>query len=128
MEEQVIQTPVAPEPQPVAGADTAQPTLDVSGIKAEYESQINALKVQAAEADERFQGIKAKLDEVYKKQDDQGKISGRKPTKPPKKKTRRSPNSTANWRTFARLTKPQQCAQRRCRLSAKLAQLTPSKC
>jgi peptidoglycan hydrolase CwlO-like protein len=73
MEEQVIQTPVAPEPQPVAGADTAQPTLDVSGIKAEYESQINALKVQAAEADERFQGIKAKLDEVYKKQDDQRK-------------------------------------------------------
>jgi hypothetical protein len=73
MEEQVIQTPVAPEPQPVAGADTAQPTLDVSGIKAEYESQINALKVQAAEADERFQGIKAKLDKIYKKQDDQRK-------------------------------------------------------
>lgn len=73
MEEQVIQTPVAPEPQPVAGADLVQPTPDVSGIKAEYESQINALKVQAAEADERFQGIKAKLDEVYKKQDDQRK-------------------------------------------------------
>lgn len=73
MEEQVIQTPVAPEPQPVAGADLVQPTPDVSGIKAEYESQINALKAQAAEADERFQGIKAKLDEVYKKQDDQRK-------------------------------------------------------
>lgn len=73
MEEQVIQTPVAPEPQPVAGADTAQITPDVSGIKAEYESQINALKAQAVEADERFQGIKAKLDEVYKKQDDQRK-------------------------------------------------------
>lgn len=73
MEEQVIQTPVAPEPQPVAGADLVQPTPDVSGIKAEYESQINALKDQAAEAEERFQGIKAKLDEVYKKQDDQRK-------------------------------------------------------
>lgn len=64
---------MATPPQPVAGADTAQPTLDVTGIKAEYESQINALKVQAVEADERFQGIKAKLDEVYKKQDDQRK-------------------------------------------------------
>jgi len=74
MEEQVIQeTPVATPPQPVAGADTAQPTPDVTGIKAEYESQIQALKAQSAEAEERFQGIKAKLDEVYKKQDDQRK-------------------------------------------------------
>lgn len=64
---------MATPPQPVAGADTAQPTPDVTSIKAEYESQINALKAQAAEADERFQGIKAKLDEVYKKQDDQRK-------------------------------------------------------
>lgn len=64
---------MATPPQPVAGADTAQPTPDVTGIKAEYESQIQALKAQAAEADERFQGIKAKLDEVYKKQDDQRK-------------------------------------------------------
>jgi len=64
---------VATPPQPVAGADTAQPTPDVTGIKAEYESQIQALKAQSAEAEERFQGIKAKLDEVYKKQDDQRK-------------------------------------------------------
>lgn len=64
---------MATPPQPVAGADTAQPTLDVNSIKAEYESQINSLKAQAAEADEKFQGIKAKLDEVYKKQDDQRK-------------------------------------------------------
>jgi hypothetical protein len=73
MEEQVIQTPVAPETQPVAGADVAQPTLDVSNIKAEYESQIQALKAQATDAEEKFQGIKSKLDEVYKKQDDQRK-------------------------------------------------------
>ena len=73
MEEQVIQTPVAPEPQSVTGADTAQPTPDVTGIKAEYESQIQALRAQATEAEEKFQGIKAKLDEVYKKQDDQRK-------------------------------------------------------
>ncbi len=69
MEEQVIQTPVAPETQPVAGADTA-PQPD---FRAEYESQIAALKAQAIEAEEKFQGIKSKLDEVYKKQDEQRK-------------------------------------------------------
>lgn len=69
MEEQVIQTPVAPETQPVAGADTA-PQPD---FRAEYESQIAALKAQAVEAEEKFQGIKGKLDEVYKKQDEQRK-------------------------------------------------------
>ena len=69
MEEQVIQeTPVATPTQPVAGTDAAQPDF-----RAEYEAQINALKNQAVEAEERFQGIKAKLDEVYKKQDEQRK-------------------------------------------------------
>ncbi len=72
MEEQVIQTPVAPETQPVAGADTA-PTPDLSVIRADYEAQLSALKTQAADAEERFQGIKTKLDEVYKKQDEQRK-------------------------------------------------------
>jgi len=74
MEEQVIQeSPVATPTQPVAGTDIAPPTPDVSSIKAEYESQLQALKAQATEAEEKFQGIKAKLDEVYKKQDDQRK-------------------------------------------------------
>ena len=69
MEEQVIQTPVAPETQPVTGADTAfQPD-----IRAEYEGQLAALKAQAVDAEEKFQGIKTKLDEVYKKQDEQRK-------------------------------------------------------
>ena len=72
MEEQVIQTPVAPETQPVAGADTA-PTPDLSVVRADYEAQLSALKTQAADAEERFQGIKTKLDEVYKKQDEQRK-------------------------------------------------------
>lgn len=54
--------------QPVAGTDAPQPDL-----RSEYEAQINALKTQALEAEERFQGIKNKLDEVYKKQDDQRK-------------------------------------------------------
>jgi hypothetical protein len=69
MEEQVIQeTPVASPTQSVAGTDA--PQLD---FRAEYEAQINALKNQAVEAEERFQGIKLKLDEVYKKQDEQRK-------------------------------------------------------
>lgn len=72
MEEQVIQeAPVVQPEQPVAAAD---PAPDPSAaLKAEYESQLSALQTQAAEAEERFQGIKAKLDEVYKKQDDQRK-------------------------------------------------------
>jgi len=64
---------VATPDQPVAGADTA-PQIDQSAqLRAEYESQIAAFRAQAAEAEEKFQGIKSKLDEVYKKQDDQRK-------------------------------------------------------
>lgn len=58
--------------QPVAGADTA-PSPDLNAIRTDYENQINSLKNQAAEAEERFQGIKSKLDEVYKRQDEQRK-------------------------------------------------------
>ena len=57
---------VSPE-QPVA--ETATPTVDVSA----YEQQIQALQKRAAEAEEKFQGIKGKLDDVYKKQDEQRK-------------------------------------------------------
>ena len=54
--------------QPVA--ETAPtPAVDVSA----YEQQIQALQQRASEAEEKFQGIKGKLDEVYKKQDDQRK-------------------------------------------------------
>ena len=59
--------------QPVAGADTAPQVDQSTQLRAEYESQIANLKAQAAEAEEKFQGIKNKLDEVYKKQDDQRK-------------------------------------------------------
>ena len=67
MEEQVIQeTPVAPSEQPVA--ETANTVnIDVSA----YEQKIQALQQRAAEAEEKFQGIKGKLDDVYKKQDEQ---------------------------------------------------------
>jgi hypothetical protein len=74
MEEQVIQdTPVASPDQPVAGADTAPQPDHTAAVKVEYESKLASLQKQAAEAEERFQGIKSKLDEVYKKQDDQRK-------------------------------------------------------
>jgi hypothetical protein len=68
MEEQVIQEmPVATPDQPVAETATSTPAVDVSA----YEQQIQALKVRANEAEDKFQGIKGKLDDVYKKQDDQ---------------------------------------------------------
>ena len=53
--------------QPVAETATSIPAADVSA----YEQQIQALKVRASEAEDKFQGIKGKLDDVYKKQDDQ---------------------------------------------------------
>jgi hypothetical protein len=71
MEEQVIETPVAPQDQSVTGADTAPAFAAPTPATAEYEAQIAALKQQAIDAEERFQGIKSKLDEVYKRQDDQ---------------------------------------------------------
>ena len=65
MEEQVIQeTPVVSPEQPVAATET--PAVDVSA----YEQQIKALQQRASEAEEKFQGVKGKLDEVYKKQKD----------------------------------------------------------
>ncbi len=70
MEEQVIQdAPVAQPEQPVAAANNAPDP--VASVRAEYEAQLSALQNKANEAEERFQGIKSKLDEVYKKQDDQ---------------------------------------------------------
>nr|BAR39196.1 phage minor structural protein GP20 [uncultured Mediterranean phage uvMED] len=51
----------------MAETATSTPAVDVSA----YEQQIQALKVRASEAEDKFQGIKGKLDDVYKKQDDQ---------------------------------------------------------
>ena len=97
MEEKVIQPEsVTPAEQPVAETTIPQaPNLD--SVKAEYESKIAALEAKIAEEGEKFQGIKTKLDDVYKKADDKrkshsktkgnGKTYGKKPTKPLKKKT-----------------------------------------
>ena len=57
---------MASSEQPVA--ETANTVnVDVSA----YEQQIQALQQRASEAEEKFQGIKGKLDDVYKKQDEQ---------------------------------------------------------
>ena len=67
MEEQVIQeTPVASSEQPVAET-TNTVNIDASAS----EQKIQALQQRASEAEEKFQGIKGKLDDVYKKQDEQ---------------------------------------------------------
>ena len=73
MEEKVIQPEsVTPAEQPVAETPAPQaPNLD--SVKAEYESKISALEAKIAEEGEKFKGIKTKLDDVYKKQDDQRK-------------------------------------------------------
>ena len=69
MEEQVIQeTPVASSEQPVAETTG---TVNIVDNTAAYEQQIQALTQRATEAEEKFQGIKGKLDDVYKKQDEQ---------------------------------------------------------
>ena len=73
IEEQVIQSDsVNPAEQPVAET-ASQPTQpqspDLTSIKAEYESQLNALKKQVAEEQEKFRGAKNKLYEVYKKKE-----------------------------------------------------------
>jgi hypothetical protein len=77
IEEQVIQPDsVNPAEQPVAET-ASQPTQpqapNLDTIKAEYEAQVAAARKEAAEAQEKFKGIKTKLDDVYKQKDQQRK-------------------------------------------------------
>ena len=77
IEEQVIQPDsVNPAEQPVAET-ASQPTQpqapNLDALKAEYEAQIAAARKEAAEAQEKFKGIKTKLDDVYKQKDQQRK-------------------------------------------------------
>ena len=71
IEEKVIQPEsVTPAEQPVAGTDAQQPAAsNLDTLKAEYEQQIAALKAANAETEEKFKGIKGKLDDVYTKAD-----------------------------------------------------------
>ena len=72
IEEKVIQ------PESVTNAEqsvteTPSQTINLDSIKAEYEAQLSALRKQVAEEQEKFKGAKSKLDEVYKKKDQQRK-------------------------------------------------------
>ena len=77
IEETVIQPEsVTSAEQPVAETPSqpTQPTApNLDSLKAEYEAQIAAARKEAAEAQEKFQGIKTKLDDVYKQKDQQRK-------------------------------------------------------
>ena len=77
IEEKVIQPEsVTNAEQPVAET-ASQPTQpqapNLDSIKAEYEAKLAAARKEAAEAQEKFQGIKGKLDDVYKQKDQQRK-------------------------------------------------------
>ena len=77
IEEQVIQPDsVTPAEQPVAET-ASQPTQpqapNLDSVKAEYEAKLAAARKEAADAQEKFQGIKGKLDDVYKQKDQQRK-------------------------------------------------------
>ena len=61
-DQSVTETPSQTQPQPQA------PNLD--SVKAEYESKLAAAQKEAAEAQEKFQGIKTKLDDVYKQKEE----------------------------------------------------------
>ena len=77
IEEKVIQSDsVNPAEQPVAET-ASQPTQpqapNLDAVKAEYENQLSALRKQVADSEEKFKGIKTKLDDVYKQKDQQRK-------------------------------------------------------
>ena len=71
IEEKVIQPEsVTNAEQPVADTPSQPQAPNLDAIKAEYESQVAAARKEAAEAQEKFQGIKSKLDEVYKQREE----------------------------------------------------------
>jgi len=74
IEEKVVQSEsVTSSEQPVADTPSQPTAPNLDSVKAEYEAQIAAARKEAAEAQEKFKGIKTKLDDVYKQKDDQRK-------------------------------------------------------
>ena len=77
IEEQVIQPEsVTSTEQPVAET-ASQPTQpqapNLDSVKTEYEAKLTAARKEAADLQEKFKGIKTKLDDVYKQKDEQRK-------------------------------------------------------
>ena len=71
IEEKVIQPDsVTPAEQPVADTPSQPQAPNLDAIKAEYEAQVAAARKEAAEAQEKFKGIKTKLDDVYKQKEE----------------------------------------------------------
>ena len=71
IEEQVIQPDsVNPPEQPVADTPSQPQAPDLSSVKAEYEAKLAAARKEAAELQEKFKGIKGKLDDVYKQKEE----------------------------------------------------------
>ena len=71
IEEKVIQSDsVNPAEQPVADTPSQPQAPDLSSVKAEYEAKLAAAQKEAAEAQEKFKGIKGKLDDVYKQREE----------------------------------------------------------
>ena len=74
IEEKVIQPESVTEAeQPVADTTSQPQAPNLDSVKAEYEAQVAAARKEAAEAQEKFKGIKTKLDDVYKQKDEQRK-------------------------------------------------------
>ena len=77
IEEKVIQSEsVTSTEQPVAET-ASQPTQpqapNLDSVKTEYEAKLAAARKEAADLQEKFKGIKTKLDDVYKQKDEQRK-------------------------------------------------------
>ena len=73
IEEKVVQSEsVAPTDQSVTEtpSQTQPQAPNLDSVKAEYEAKLAAAQKEAAEAQEKFQGIKGKLDEVYKQKEE----------------------------------------------------------
>ena len=71
IEEKVVQSEsVAPTDQSVTETPSQPQAPNLDSVKTQYEEQIAALKKQIAEGEEKFKGIKGKLDEVYKQKEE----------------------------------------------------------
>ena len=73
IEEKVVQSEsVAPTDQSVTEtpSQTQPQAPNLDSVKAEYEAKLAAAQKEAAEAQEKFKGIKGKLDEVYKQKEE----------------------------------------------------------
>ena len=71
IEEKVIQPDsVNPAEQPVADTPSQPQAPNLDSVKAEYEAKLAAARKEAAEAEEKFKGIKGKLDDVYKQKEE----------------------------------------------------------